>query len=160
MAQAVWHSLVARHQPAQIRGFAPSPSRQASFSASSPATSISGLTGYIVAFDILSEPVVLRVLKTEAPGAQLAICLAAEVSNPRTSCRPSGPMPSGFVQSITILFARLTSRLFTAASVPDQGVAITTTSAASTASVGDLIRLFGRPAYLGSAGLRKPQMTS
>src|SRR6516165_4574087 len=159
MAQAVWHSLVARHQPAQIRGFAPSPPRQASFSASSPATSISGLTGYIVAFDILSEPVVLRVLKTEAPGAQLAICLAAEVSNPRTSCRPSGPMPSGFVQSITILFARL-PRLFTASSVLDQGVAITTISAAFAASAGGLIRSFGRPAYLGSAAFRMPQTIS
>src|SRR5437660_6610213 len=95
------------------------------FPASSPATSISGFTGYSAALAILLAPVVLRVLKTKASGAQLATCSPAEVSKPRTSCKPSGPTPKGLVQSITILPARLPT-LFTAAWAADQGGASTT----------------------------------
>src|SRR5207249_11816848 len=102
--------------------------------------------------------VVLRDLKTKAPGAQLATCSPAEVANPRTSCRPSGPIPNGLVQSITIL-PRL-PRLLTAASVAGHGVAIATISAPSTASASGLTRSLGRAAYFGSAALRKPQTTS
>ena len=65
-----------------------------------------------------------------------------------TSCRPLGPMPNGFVQSMMILPARL-PRLLTAACVVDHGVAITTISADPTASVGRLRRSFGRAAYFG-----------
>jgi hypothetical protein len=42
---------------------------------------------------------VLSVLKTKAPDAQLATCSPAEVLKPRTSCKPSGPCPMGFVQA-------------------------------------------------------------
>src|SRR5262245_57260548 len=126
---------------------------------SSPATSMTGLTGYSAALAILPAPVVLSVLKTDAPGVQLATCSPAEVLKPSTSCKPSGPMPNGFVQSITILPARL-PRLLIAASVADQGVAMTTTSAGLTASAGALTRSFGSDAYFGSAGLRSPQVTS
>src|SRR5262249_12210643 len=108
---------------------------------------------------MLPAPVVLSALKTAAPGAQFATCSPAEVLKPRTSCKPSLPMPSGFVQSITILPARL-PRLLIAASVADQGVAITTTSASLTASAGALMRCLGNAAYFGSAGLRSPQITS
>src|SRR5262245_33670248 len=110
---------------------------------SSPATSMTGLTGYSAALAILPAPVVLSVLKTDAPGAQLATCSPAEVLKPRTSCKPSLPMPSGFVQSIMILPARL-PRLLIAASVADQGVAITTTSVSLTASAGVLMRCLGK----------------
>src|SRR5437773_8333262 len=108
---------------------------------------------------MLPAPVVLGVLKTEAPRAQLATCSPAEVLNPSTSCKPSAPMPNGFVQSITILPARL-PMLLIAASVADQGVAITTTSASLTASSAPLTRCLGNDAYFGSAGLRSPQVTS
>src|SRR5262249_52645909 len=127
--------------------------------ASSPATSMSGLTGKSAPLAILPAPVVLSVLKTKAPGAQSATCSPAEVSKPRTSCKPSLPMPNGFMQSITVLPARL-PRLLTAASAADQGVAITTTSAALTASAGALTRSLGSAACFGSAGLRSPQITS
>src|SRR5262245_44355884 len=92
------------------------------FSASSPATGMNGLTGYSAALAILPAPVVLRVLKTKASGAQLATCSPADVSKPRTSCKPSGPIPKGFVQSMMILPARL-PRPLTAACVADQGYA-------------------------------------
>src|SRR5262249_619130 len=108
---------------------------------------------------MLPAPVVLSALKTGAPGAQFATCSPAEVLKPRTSCKPSLPMPNGFVQSITILPARL-PRLLIAASVADQGVAITTTSASLTASAGALMRCLGNAAYFGSAGLRSPPITS
>src|SRR6266446_699936 len=108
---------------------------------------------------MLLAPVVLSVLNTDAPGSQLATCSPAEVSKPSTSCKPSGPMPNGLVQSITILPARL-PRLLTAASVADHGVAMTTTSAVLAASAGALTRSLGSTAYLGSAGLRRPQTTS
>src|SRR5215475_1992687 len=108
---------------------------------------------------MLLAPVVLSDLNTEAPVAQLATCSPAEVSKPSTSCSPSGPMPKGLVQSITILPARL-PRPMTAASVADHGVAITTTSAAFTASAGGLMRSLGSTEYFGSAGLRRPQVTS
>src|ERR1700730_18546928 len=129
------------------------------FAASSPATSIIGFTGYSAALAILLAPVVLRVLKTKAPGAQVATCSPAEVPKPRTSCKPSGPIPKGLVQSITILLLRL-PRPLTAASVADQGVAITTITASLAASAGGLTRSLGKTAYFGSAGLRKPQITS
>src|SRR5712692_9069286 len=108
---------------------------------------------------MLLAPVVLSVLKTKAPGAQLATCSPAEVLKPRTNCKPSGPMPNGFVQSITILPVRL-PRLLIAASAADHGVAITTTSASLTASAGALTRSLGSAACFGSAGLRSPQITS
>src|SRR5262245_17190425 len=68
-------------------------------------------------------------------------------------------MPNGFMQSITILPARL-PRLLIAAAVADQGVAITTISASLTASAGALTRSLGSAACFGSAGLRSPQITS
>src|SRR5215472_15945745 len=108
---------------------------------------------------MLPAPVVLSVLKTDAPGAQFATCSPAEVLKPTTSCKPSGPMPSGFMQSITILPARL-PRLLIAASAADQGVVITTTSACLMASAGALTRSLGSAACFGSAGLRTPQITS
>src|SRR5437016_5337454 len=108
---------------------------------------------------MLPAPVVLSVLNTEAPRAQLATCSPAEVLNPSTSCKPSAPMPNGLVQSITILPARL-PMLLIAASVADQGVAITTTSASLTASSTPVTRCLGNDAYFGSAGLRSPQVTS
>src|SRR6478735_2163934 len=46
------------------------------FPGSSPATSMSGFTGYSAALAILLAPVVLRVLKMKAPGAQLGDLLA------------------------------------------------------------------------------------
>src|SRR6516165_10336737 len=116
---------------------------------------MTGLTGESAALAILPAPVVLSVLKTKAPGAQFATCSPAEVLKPRTSCKPSGPMPNGFMQSITILPARL-PRLLIAASAADQGVAITTTSACLMASAGALTRSLGSAACFGSAGLRTP----
>src|SRR5262249_59907916 len=104
---------------------------------------------------MLPAPVVLSVLKTDAPGVQLATCSPAEVLKPSTSCKPSGPMPNGFVQSITVLPARL-PRLLIAASVADQGAAITTTSPGLPASAGALTRSFGSDAYFGSAGVPCP----
>src|SRR5262249_48068971 len=63
------------------------------------------------------------------------------------------------LQAIRILPTRL-PRPLTAACVADQGVAITTISASLTDSAGALTRCLGSAAYFGSAGLRKPQITS
>src|SRR6476469_9306692 len=120
---------------------------------------IIGLSGESAALAMLFAPVVLSVLKTRAPGAQLATCSPAEVLKPKTSCRPSGPMPKGLVQSMTTLLARL-PRPLTVASVADQGVVITTMSASLAPSAGALRRPFGKAAYFGSEGLRRPQVTS
>src|SRR5262245_57990177 len=62
-------------------------------------------------------------------------------------------MPNGFVQSITILPARLPG-LSIAASAADHTVA------PLTASAGVLTRALGSAACFGSAGLRSPQITS
>src|SRR5215813_14061077 len=102
-----------------------------------------------------------RVERLQAEGARRPVrdLLAGRGVEAEDNCKPSGPMPNGFMQSITVLPARL-PRLLTAASAADQGVAITTTSAALTASAGALTRSLGSAACFGSAGLRSPQITS
>src|SRR5262249_23670323 len=98
-------------------------------------------------------------LEHECAGRPTATCSPPEVWKPKTNSIPSRPSPKGLVQSMTILLVRL-PRPFAAASVAGHGVASTTTPASLAASAGGLIRSFGKPAYLGSAGWRRPQLMS
>src|SRR5260370_23767093 len=129
------------------------------FDSSSPATNMTGRTGNSAALSMLSAPIWLSVLNTDAAGAHDATCSPPEIVWPSTSSNPFGPMPRGLVLSRTILPER-SPRLFTAALVAGQGVARTTTSAFRIASGPVCSLSSGSERYLGSAGLGTPNITS
>ena len=116
---------------------------------SSPATNMTGVSGYPDRSAILLKPVVLNVLNTAAPGAHCAISSPPEMLWPTTKPSPSAPMPSGFVQSMTRRPDK-SPRPRTAASVAGQGVARTIASASAAATAGVAA---GKSRYLASAGL-------
>src|SRR5438876_6702297 len=89
------------------------------FAASSPATGMRGFTGYFRGRGHIACARGVEGLEDEDARCPARTCSPAEVSKPRTSCKPLGPMPKGLVQSITILPARL-PRPLTAADVADR----------------------------------------
>src|SRR5579862_1522975 len=108
---------------------------------------------------MFSAPVWLKALKTWAPVAQPATISPPEMRCPITSSSPSGPMPTGFVQSIRMRPLRSPSPV-TTPSVASQGVASTITSAPAAARAGSVRRSVGSFPYLASPGLRTPKLTS
>src|SRR5262249_35052187 len=126
---------------------------------SSPATNITGRIGKSPTLSMLSAPIWLRVLNTEAPDAQTATCSPPDVPCPITSSSPCRPIPSGLVQSIKILPERSPS-FPTAVSVAGQGVARATTPALRAASGGVWSLSCGSKAYFKSTGSGTPNITS
>src|SRR5579863_2255421 len=113
---------------------------------------------------MLPKPVVLSVLKTEAPAAQPCTFSPAEMLWPISSPSPSGPIASGLVASRIILPLILPSERM-AASACGHGVVSTMKSADAAASAGTTARalppiLLNTACVFSAAGLRTPNKMS